>query len=108
MRGSLNTIRQSVLFACTAALLAVTYFAFQTELFEEEYAEQHPAPVCSSTVSPFSITWETFDRDNATPAFVIDVDLRVGCVLVVEPVDNPLSVILPRFHPVRDKSPPVA
>jgi hypothetical protein len=108
MRGLLRTIRYSRLFTWTALLLSVTYFSFQVELFEEEYEAAHPVPSRTSTISPFSITWETFDKDNAAPAFVIDVDLRVRCLLVLESEDAPASVAPPGFHPVRDKSPPLA
>jgi hypothetical protein len=108
VRGLLQTIRHSRLFACTALLLAVAYFLSQTEMFGDEYEAAHPAPSFSPTISPFSITWETFDKDNATPAFVINVDLRVRCLLVLESAQSPACVVPPGFHPVRDKSPPLS
>jgi len=108
MRGLLQTIRISVMFTFTATLLAVTYFLSQTEVYGEEYAAAHPTPAWTLTVSPSSITTETFDKDAASPAFVINVDLRVRCLLVFEPERSHGAVVSPRFHPVRDKSPPLA
>lgn len=107
MRGTLRALRCSQLFAVTAIVLACAHFCSQVELFEEEYEAAHPFPSAVSTVSAFSITWETFDKDNASPAFVVDVNLRTDRPLFIDAEAAPAFIAPPDQHPVRDKSPPL-
>jgi hypothetical protein len=91
---------------CVAVTLALTYFLFQVEPFEEEYREAHPVPVEGATFSAPSVNWESFDKTNAPKAFVVDPVVpvvMVAMVLRVDPLDNPLLISV---DPVRDKSPP--
>ena len=108
MQGSLQTIRNSILFTCTALLLATNYFAFQAELFDAEYEANHPiaTPSHHSSISAPSFTWESFDKDNAPQAFVVDPELRIQCLLVIHSEDVLPAIPDPPFAVVRDKSPP--
>ena len=90
-----------------ALLLACNYFAFQVELFEDEYEENHPLPAKTSCVSSLSTNWESFDKDNAPQAYYFDAGLRLECLLVLQPSFAFESFSAPPFHPIRDKSPPV-
>jgi hypothetical protein len=90
-------------------LLACNYFAFRTELFSEEYEENHPNidPWNHQVIWSASATnWETFDKDNAPKA--IKVEPRFSLVFLCRlPGDSlPAPLIAQPTHPVRDKSPP--
>lgn len=87
-------------------LLAVTYFCFQVEPFEEEYLEHHRPPADRPTFASPSVTWETFDKQNAPKAFTVDPCIAIGPLAVVAVVDDTLDPHRPPPHPVRDKSPP--
>jgi len=87
-------------------LLATNYFAFQVELFEEEYEQNHRTmSECESFAAP-TLTWESFDKNNAPKAFTIE-PLLFGTVVAVcgaQSVHKPP----PRRQTsiIRDKSPP--
>jgi len=89
-------------------LMACTYFAFRVELCEEEYeAHHHPFPDILAFASS-SLTWESFDKDNAPQAFHIEVETRRQLLCSIEPQKrSPFQDNLP-YQPVRDKSPPPA
>ncbi len=89
-----------------ALLLAVTYFCFQVEPFEEEYAAQHRGPADELAFAKPSVNWETFDKSNAPKAFTVDPCAGIGIVRIVAGRDEALDPCCPPFHPVRDKSPP--
>jgi hypothetical protein len=101
-------IRWSIVHSCVALLLSCNYFAFQVELFEGEYEANHPAPTPSGvhSLSSPTITWESFDKDNAPQAFVVDAGLRVECLAILAPVPAIQIVAADPHQPVRDKSPP--
>ena len=92
---------------CIAFILACNYFAFQVELFEDEYEQNHPSPTRILSISRLSTTWESFDKENAPQEFYFDADLHLECLLVLQPPVVFESIFAPPFHPVRDKSPPV-
>ena len=78
------------------------------ELFDAEYEANHPtAPTRGMhALSTPTVTWESFDKDNAPQAFVVDAGLRVECLATLALVP-PLQVVATGpHHPVRDKSPP--
>jgi hypothetical protein len=92
-----------------ALLLACNYFAFQTEVFEDEYAEQHPAPTTQTTFASPTLGWESFDKDNAPPPFTFNLAmlaLEIVWQLADEPDSEPYYY-KPLFT-IRDKSPPLA
>jgi hypothetical protein len=89
--------------ACT---LACNYLAFQVELFDAENEANHPVHTSPSGIASSSLTWESFDKDNAPQAFVVHVELRISCILVL-PSDGALPPIPQApFQIIRDKSPP--
>jgi hypothetical protein len=82
-----------------ALFLACIFFLFQTELDHEEYLRNHRQVSSAPSIAAPSLTWETFDKQNAPKAFVVVVDSDGFC----------LGIHLPPFvsvHPIRDKSPP--
>jgi hypothetical protein len=89
-----------------AIALASLFFAFQTELDHEEYIRQQRQLWATPAIAAPSVTWETFDKENAQKAFVFTVERGEGFVLL--PHREICSSLLPRvsIHPVRDKSPP--
>ena len=97
---------QSVVFKLLALLLASNYLAFHIEPFEDEYEANHrPLPDGYAFSKP-SMTWETFDKQNAPKAFVFDAALRIQ---FLHPRYSPQAKeLLAKFQyqPVRDKSPP--
>jgi hypothetical protein len=105
--GSL-TWRQEVVYRLAAVIILCTYSAFRLECFDDEYEQNHPQHDFTTTsFSRPSLTWETFDKDNATKAFVFDASIRLH--LLFKSVDR---YVIPRipprpYNPVRDKSPPL-
>ena len=77
-------------------------------MFESEYEANHPTPGPGGvhSLSSPTITWESFDKDNAPQAFVVDAGLRVECLAVLALVPLVQIVAAAPHHPVRDKSPP--
>lgn len=100
-------MKYSFLKGCIAFILACNYFAFQGELFESEYEENHPSPPKTLSLSRSSTNWESFDKENAPQAFYVDAGLHLDCLLVLQPVRSFESLSDPPFQPIRDKSPPV-
>jgi hypothetical protein len=107
----LRRVRYSLLFTCSAIVLASNYFAFQVELFDAEYEENHPtAPGTASgtcTITASSLTWESFDKDNAPQAFVVDACVTLACFHRLPEETALAAVIRPSFERIRDKSPPL-
>ena len=101
-------MKHSFLNACVALVLACNYFAFQAELFDDEYEANHPAQARKGThaLTNPSATWESFDKDNAPQPFVFDARVSLVSRFVL-PEEAPLTHLhSPGIHPVRDKSPP--
>ena len=87
-------------------VLAANYFAFQVELFEEEYEANHPTRSEGAAYSAPTTNWESFDKNNAPQAFVVDAGLQIEFLFtLVSPAAKESPSHSP-FHPVRDKSPP--
>jgi hypothetical protein len=91
-----------------ALVLAADFFAFQVELFDDEYEANHPRVSETSSITGPVFTWESFDKENAPEAFIVDPLIEI-CPLFLVAEEPALSVppALPR-SPVRDKSPPLA
>lgn len=89
-----------------ALLLASNYFAFQVELFEEEYEANHPRGHTTASITKPTITWESFDKENAPKAFVFDANIRLEFLFLLQSPLVELSLPSPPYQPVRDKSPP--
>jgi hypothetical protein len=89
-----------------ALALAGILFLFETELNHDEEEQNHRQLYSTLSIAAPSVTWETFDKQNAPQAFAITVD-RGDCCLLLACTHPPL--LLPptiTLHPVRDKSPP--
>src|SRR5260221_639566 len=98
--------RHSTTLSFIAAIVALNYFTFRTELFTDEFQANHPDGCGRHSVCNSTLNWETFDKDNAPQAFVFRVDIRIDRLFslkdrLVEDVCDPQP-----FHRVRDKSPP--
>ena len=87
-------------------LFAFTYIAFRTEVFHDEYDENHPCTGTQTCYSTLTLNWESFDKDNAPKAFVIDCTVILERILFVAPEPLPVFHSLQSYELVRDKSPP--
>lgn len=97
----------SFLHKLTALILACNYFAFQVEVFEEEYEANHrPVSPTPALGSP-TLTWESFGKTNAPKAFVFNAEVSIVLLLHLEPLDISFLPPLITVGPVRDKSPPL-
>jgi hypothetical protein len=90
-----------------AFLLATNYFAFQVELFEEEYEANHRRASTTCSIASPTLTWESFDKENAPKAFIFDAGIRTQFLFLLESDLSTLLLSHTPFQPVRDKSPPV-
>ena len=105
-----HTVTWKIGWRAFALLLAINYFSFRVELFEEEDQQNHPVidPCTHQTsISPSTLNWETFDKDNAPKAITIHPDVQIELFVVV---NCPLKVsqhFWEPYQPVRDKSPPL-
>jgi hypothetical protein len=108
VQGHIRKIERSLLSLCMATLLACNYFAFQIELFEEEYEANQPMRTeTECAIGSPSLTWESFDKDRAQKAFIITVVRSVEGTLRLRPVSLVKIYDEPSFERVRDKSPPL-
>ena len=106
-QGLLRYMRRSLLTASAALVLACTFLAFQVELFDTEYEANHPAPSSStSSLTAPSVTWESFDKDNALKAFVFDAGVRSECSFIIPSPPIIRRLTEPLLQRIRDKSPP--
>jgi hypothetical protein len=88
-------------------LIALNYFAFRVEPFEDEYESCHKDIPTSCAFNSPTLTWETFDKDNAPQAFVFDAGLRIERIASLPPQTAVLLQTHQQYQPVRDKSPPL-
>jgi hypothetical protein len=99
-------MRSSLVHRFVALLLASNYFTFQIEPFEEEYEANHPDIPDGWALSQPTLTWESFDKQNAPKAFVFDAVINIELLhLLTSPPVKELPAN-PQYQPVRDKSPP--
>ena len=88
-------------------IVALNYAAFRLELFEDEYKDNHPLLPNVVAFTPASLTWETFDKNNAPEAFSFNARIAI------EPLSStPTPVLTDEFayepqELIRDKSPPI-
>jgi hypothetical protein len=90
-------------------LFAFNYFAFRVELFSDEYEQNQPATDAfphQVAVSPPSVNWETFDKDNAPKAITVQPHFMLE-LMCLAPGEQIFSKDIPRQRElIRDKSPP--
>ena len=89
-----------------AAAVAVNYFAFRVELFEEEYESNSPKLPDRLSYSKYSTNWETFDKDNAPKAFSFSGEAKIEFICFTEREPREILESYGPCEPVRDKSPP--
>jgi hypothetical protein len=99
-------MKRRLAYQLIALLLAADYFAFQVELFDDEYEANHPRFSETSSITGPLFTWESFDKENAPRAFTVDpcIEIRPLFLTIAEPA-SPVPPAPPRV-PARDKSPP--
>lgn len=91
-----------------ALILALNYFTFQIEPFDEEYAEHHPQASPVQAFSAPQLSWESFDKENAHEAYALSAPgyFQVIVFLPCVPgVQEPATILI---DDVRDKSPPAS
>jgi hypothetical protein len=98
----------SFLHICVSLLLAADYFAFQVELFDNEYEENHRPIATTCSIAAPSLNWESFDKENAQQAFVFDAIVKVEFLFTLDFPRFQFSPPSLPYQPIRDKSPPVA
>ena len=98
---------RKTLFHIFSAFLAFTYFAFRVELFRSEDADNHSPLATRPSFAAASVNWESFDKDNAPKAFVIDCSVVLECLLPSVPEKIVTVSWTPPQTCIRDKSPPV-
>jgi hypothetical protein len=91
-----------------ALLLATNYFAFQVELFEEEYEANHRQASTTCSIGSPALTWESFDKENAPKAFIVEAGIRIQFLFLFESDVETLPPPHAPFQLIRDKSPPLA
>lgn len=96
----------AALHALTALVLAFTYFSFRVELFSDEAEKQfHDLPHGRVITTP-SLTWESYDKDNAPAAYTVEVFTEFACLVAIPPIPAFARQDILPYQPVRDKSPP--
>ena len=97
---------RSTFFQLLSVLIACNYFAFRVETFEDEYEANHSDLPVGLAFTDSSLNWETFDKDNAPKAFVINPQAII--LFLCFATDSPVTAIpdLQPFEIIRDKSPP--
>jgi hypothetical protein len=95
-----------LVFRFAALVLAVNYFSFQVELFEEESGKNNPLPSSEVAFTYPQYNWESFDKTNAPQAFVFIVPHAfIFLCLCPAAIGKELPAYLPCL-PIRNNSPP--
>ncbi len=100
-------MKRLLIYRLFAVLLASNYFTFQVEPFDEEYEANHSTLPDDYSINKPSVTWETFDKQNAPKAFVFDAGIRTQFLYVLSFQSVKELPPFQQYQPVRDKSPPV-
>jgi hypothetical protein len=105
--SSRRHIQLTLLHSVVAIVLACNYFAFQVELFEDEYEANHSKPAQSNSLAGTMLSWESFDKDDVQEPFIFDALVTLDFLFTLpsetRTPDGPRVTI----HPIRDKSPPL-
>ena len=91
-----------------ALLVALNYFAFRVELCEREFEANHSEYIDDVAFARTTLTWETYDKDNAPQAFVFNAEITLQIVSYAQQQFDIESPFVVPCQPVRDKSPPFA
>ena len=87
-------------------LIALNYSAFRMELFQDENSENHPHAQSTVSFTFPSLNWETFDKDNASKAFVFDAHIQIQPIEFFPPEHREQYFPYSPFRLIHDKSPP--
>ena len=87
-------------------LIALNYFAFRMELFQDEDSENHPQTQSAVSFTFPTLNWETFDKDNASKAFVFDALIQIQPIEFFPPEHREQYSPYLSFRLIQDKSPP--
>jgi len=99
--------RRSHIFSALAILVATNYFCFRVELFDGENEENHPSSLLGTvSYSMPTLNWETFDKDNAPQAIVVDVIATIEFLHRTPEQFSTRYLRLVDSDIIRDKSPP--
>ncbi|HZY09732.1 MAG TPA: hypothetical protein VFF29_01115 [Bacteroidota bacterium] len=98
--------QRSLVFQFISLLLAVNYFAFQVEPFEDEYEDNHPQLSTTPTITKPTVTWETFDKSNAPKAFVFNTEISFEFLSGIPRIARAEYLLILHLYIIRDKSPP--
>jgi hypothetical protein len=101
-------MQRSLLHSVVALVLACTYFAFRTEIYEEEYDANHHIVSTEPAINASTLNWETFDKENAPKAFVFCAEVVLQILYKAPPPVIPIYTVRVEDDLVRDKSPPLA
>ena len=88
-------------------LIALNYFAFRTELFQDENSENHPQARSAVSFTLPTLNWETFDKDNAPKAFVFDAHIEIHLIEFFPQEHREQYFPYSPFRLIQDKSPPI-
>ncbi len=91
-----------------ALILSLNYFSFQVEVFDEEYEANHPAQIEAGAISSPTLTWESFDKDQAAQPFVFDAAISFERIATLTEPTAPTPPSIVPEDPIRDKSPPLS
>jgi hypothetical protein len=80
---------------------------FQVELFEEEYEANHRQVSEDLSFASPHLTWESFDKQNAPEAFVLDPFLPCDLFGIMPIPQHKERLPHKQYQPLRDKSPPL-
>ena len=94
------------LYRYVGLILACNYFAFQVEIFDDEYEANHPQHHRGSSILSPTLTWESFDKDNAPQPFVFDALITIEYAGRLAPVLSAPATPQQHYRDIRDKSPP--
>ncbi|MEO8167356.1 MAG: hypothetical protein ABI623_03855 [bacterium] len=94
------------LYSFVSLVLAANYFAFQVELFDDEYEANHPKASNKPSITVPSLNWESFDKNNAPQAFTFDACLHTEHLFLLPNAAPAQLIPFESFKDIRDKSPP--
>ena len=89
--------------------LAANYFCFRVELFEHEVEANHrTVDTHEHGIGTQTVNWETFDKDNAPKAFVVNTEIHFQILHIAAVPTIPFFIHQVDNDLIRDKSPPTA
>ncbi len=91
----------------TSLLLAIVYFCFQVEVFEEEYEKNCPMPNGELAFNYSSENWESFDKDDVQQPSTFSTPAIIAPTPDVTDVEDVLPIARTPYTDIHCNSPPV-